>query len=152
MDFDPLENDSSELLEAVEAMGGHGLLAAIDELVRDNEEHTVEWFDTRLGHDLTANEVIHWSIAKLAKTAPTVAMPPWMSRCSPIRWTTMRCPAVRRWSPHPSASSSVRNSAPTATSSTSATSATGSCTTRSGSWTNPRRMPRLRGSHRERPV
>jgi len=72
MDFDPLENASSELLEAVEAMGGQVFLAAIDELVGDNEERTVEWFDARWD-DLTADEIIDWSIAKLAKTGPTIA-------------------------------------------------------------------------------
>src|SRR3954453_10942535 len=72
MEFDPLENASSELVEAVEAMGGQAFLAAIHKLVQDNEEYTVEWFDARWD-DLSADEGIDWSIAKLAKTGPSIA-------------------------------------------------------------------------------
>lgn len=72
MDFNPLEGASSELVEAVKVMGGQALLGAIDELVRDNEEHTVDWFDAKWD-DLTADEVIDWSIAKLAHTGPSIA-------------------------------------------------------------------------------
>ncbi len=72
MDFDRLPGASPELRGAVEAMGGKVLLAAIDELVRDNEEFTVEWFDAQWD-DLSADEVIDWLIAMLAKTGPTIA-------------------------------------------------------------------------------
>ena len=72
MDSNPLENASPELREAVEAMGGRGFLVAIDDLVQDNEEYTVEWFDARWD-DLTADEIIDWWIATLARTGPAVA-------------------------------------------------------------------------------
>ena len=72
MTFDPLENASSDLRDAVEAMGGSRLLAAIDQLVQDNEEDTVEWFDAQWD-DLVAEEILDWRIAQLAKTGPTVA-------------------------------------------------------------------------------
>lgn len=73
MEFNPhLQGARSELLDAVEAMGGKRLLTAIDNLVRDNEEYTVDWFDARWD-DLTAEELAGWSITKLAKTGPTIA-------------------------------------------------------------------------------
>ena len=72
MDLDPLENASPEVLNAVDAMGGEALLATIDDLVQANEERTLEWFDA-LWDDLTADEVIGWSIATLAKTGPGLA-------------------------------------------------------------------------------
>lgn len=53
-------------------MGGHALLATIDDLVQANEERTLEWFDA-LWDDLTADEVIGWSIATLANTGPGFA-------------------------------------------------------------------------------
>lgn len=72
MDFDPLENASPELVEAVEAMGGEAFLSAIDELVQDKEEFTVGWFDAKWD-DSTADEVIDWSLARLAATGPGIA-------------------------------------------------------------------------------
>lgn len=72
MNGDHLENASRDLIEAVEAMGGDSFLAAIDEAVRDNEERTVTWFDARWD-DLAADEVLEWSVAKLARTSPTIA-------------------------------------------------------------------------------
>ena len=71
-DFNPLENASPELVEAVEAMGGEAFLSAIHELVQDNEEFTVEWFDAEW-NDSTADEIIEWSIARLAATGPGIA-------------------------------------------------------------------------------
>lgn len=70
--FDPLENASPELLAAVDAIGGEELLSAIDELVHANEEYTVGWYDGKWA-DSTADEVLDWSIARLAATGPTIA-------------------------------------------------------------------------------
>src|SRR4051794_18585848 len=72
MGLDPLRYASSELVEAVDAMGGQAFLAAIDELVENNEEYTLEWFDARWD-DLSADEMIDWSIVQLARTGPSIA-------------------------------------------------------------------------------
>jgi hypothetical protein len=72
MDFDPLADASLELRNAVEAMGGEQLLAALDELVQTNEEYTVEWFDSKWD-DSTADEITEWSIVQLAATGPGIA-------------------------------------------------------------------------------
>jgi hypothetical protein len=72
MHFNPLQNASPELLAAVEAMGGEALLTAIDDLVRDNEEDTVAWFDAQWD-DLAADEIIEWSIVTLVGTGPAIA-------------------------------------------------------------------------------
>lgn len=77
MEYDPLADASAELREAVASMGGVAFLAAIHELVLDHEEYTVEWFDVRYpdlgGVNLTADEVVEWSLAQLARTGPNIA-------------------------------------------------------------------------------
>lgn len=72
MNADPLRDASPELRQAVDAMGGQKFLAAIDDLVQANEERTLDWFDARWD-DLTADEVIEWTIGALAHTGPGVA-------------------------------------------------------------------------------